>query len=397
MATREYPRKSNEYPEIMSKLDPLIIRVSPTVLLVGSTSYTAKVKLGTMFNGYYVNVSGVGLPILKQEVDISGHSNTNGTGNKGENSDAWNYIISQAEAWMDTLEQSMLSNNSSKNIVDLLREIKFQNHFDLSGHTDMIEPYKDSVEVCTEEPTYPQSILAQLTSLNTNLTTLNQHMTNMEQRMVAMEEKIDNITPALTALTNRIGSEGTTIEGTIQSTGTEIATAIENGLTSLVGQMNTMNTNITTVGTDVLKVYSSVGPAAASSPTSIRALLDGWIPNINTINTINGTVNTINSNVSSVKSTVEAIRTVDVPDIKNTISSSSSSGAVSDLSGTVNSMFNVVNSIYGKVDYVDDIDVDRVNRMVLWLGDTDNKAEYLSYAIHEDNGDHYVDAKILGN
>lgn len=397
MATRDYPRKANEYPEIMSKLDPLIIRVSPTVLLVGSTSYTAKVKLGTMFNGYHVNVSGVGLPILKQEVDISGHSNTNGTGNKGENSDAWNYIISQAEAWMDTLEQSMLSNNSSKNIVDLLREIKFQNHFDLSGHTDMIEPYKDSVEVCTEEPTYPQSMLTQLISLNTNLTTLNQHMTNMEQRMVAMEEKINNITPALTALTNRIGSEGTTIEGTIQSTGTEIATAIENGLTSLVGQMNTMNTNITTVGTDVLKVYSSVGPAAAGSPTSIRALLDGWIPNINTISTINGTVNTINSNVSSVKSTVEAIRTVDVPDIKNTISSSSSSGAVSDLSGTVNSMFNVVNSIYGKVDYVDDIDVDKVNRMVLWLGDTDNKAEYLSYAIHEDNGDHYVDAKILGN
>lgn len=397
MATRDYPRKANEYPEIMSKLDPLIIRVSPTVLLVGSTSYTTKVKLGTMFNGYYVNVSGVGLPILKQEVDISGHSNTNGTGNKGENSDAWNYIISQAEAWMDTLEQSMLSNNSSKNIVDLLREIKFQNHFDLSGHTDMIEPYKDSVEVCTEEPTYPQSMLTQLISLNTNLTTLNQHMTNMEQRMVAMEEKINNITPALTALTNRIGSEGTTIEGTIQSTGTEIATAIENGLTSLVGQMNTMNTNITTVGTDVLKVYSSVGPAATGSPTSIRALLDGWIPNINTISTINGTVNTINSNVSSVKSTVEAIRTVDVPDIKNTISSSSSSGAVSDLSGTVNSMFNVVNSIYGKVDYVDDIDVDKVNRMVLWLGDTDNKAEYLSYAIHEDNGDHYVDAKILGN
>lgn len=390
MATREYPRKSDEYPEIMSKLDPLIIRVSPTVLLVGSTSYTAKVKLGTMFNGYYVNVSGVGLPILKQEVDISGHSNTNGTGNKGENSDAWNYIISQAEAWMDTLEQSMLSDNSSKNIVDLLREIKFQNHFDLSGHTDMIEPYKDSVEVCTEEPTYPQSMLTQLISLNTNLTTLNQHMTNMEQHMTVMEEKINNITPALTALTNRIGSEGTTIEGTIQSTGTEIATAIENGLTNLVGQMNTMNTNITTVGTDVLKVYSSVGPAAAGSPTSIRALLDGWVPNINTISTIN-------SNVSSVKSTVEAIRTVDVPDIKNTISSSSSSGAVSDLSGTVNSMFNVVNSIYGKVDYVDDIDVDRVNRMVWWLGDTDNKAEYLSYAIHEDNGDHYVDAKILGN
>lgn len=390
MATREYPRKSDEYPEIMSKLDPLIIRVSPTVLLVGSTSYTAKVKLGTMFNGYYVNVSGVGLPILKQEVDISGHSNTNGTGNKGENSDAWNYIISQAEAWMDTLEQSMLSDNSSKNIVDLLREIKFQNHFDLSGHTDMIEPYKDSVEVCTEEPTYPQSMLTQLISLNTNLTTLNQHMTNMEQHMTVMEEKINNITPALTALTNRIGSEGTTIEGTIQSTGTEIATAIENGLTNLVGQMNTMNTNITTVGTDVLKVYSSVGPAAAGSPTSIRALLDGWVPNINTISTIN-------SNVSSVKSTVEAIRTVDVPDIKNAISSSSSSGAVSDLSGTVNSMFNVVNSIYGKVDYVDDIDVDRVNRMVWWLGDTDNKAEYLSYAIHEDNGDHYVDAKILGN
>lgn len=395
MATRTYPRDPSEYPEIMSKLDPLIIRVSPTVLLVGSTTYTVKVKLGSMFNGYLIHVSGVGLPILKQEVDISGHSNTNGTGNKGEQSDAWNYIVEQGTDWLDKLEQSMLTNSSSKNIVDLLREIKFQNHFDLSGHTEMIEPYKDSVEVCIEGHTYPQDMLTQLITLNTNLTTLINSINGengLNARITNVEQKVDNITPALNDITSQIGNLSTTLDNSTHDASAEISEAIQTGLNSLVAQMNVMNTNITTVDTDVNKVYNSVGPARTDGqgPVTIRALLDSWNTNV-------GYISGIRTNVNSVKSTVETIRSVDVPDIKTTIGNNSSSGAVSDLSGVVSSIQGTVNGIYSKVDYVDGIDVERVNRMVYWLGDSDNKAEHLSYAIHEDNGDYYVDAKILGS
>ena len=132
MVNRTYPRSEhdpNEYPEIMSKMDPLIIRVSPTVLLVGATTYTAKVKLGYNFNGFMVYVSSVGIPIYKEEVDITG-LNAEGTNNVGEGSDAYDYVKNKARDWMDTLEKSMLDDSKEKNIVDLLREIKYQMHFE---------------------------------------------------------------------------------------------------------------------------------------------------------------------------------------------------------------------------------------------------------------------------
>ena len=132
MAKREYPRNDNEYPEVMSKMDPLIIRVDPLVMVVGSTTYTAKVKIGYKFNGFLVHVSGVGIPIYKEVVDITGYNT--GKTTTGEGSDAYKYVQDKARDWMDTLEKSMLDDNKEKNIVDLLRELKYQMHFDLSGH-----------------------------------------------------------------------------------------------------------------------------------------------------------------------------------------------------------------------------------------------------------------------
>lgn len=331
--TRDYPRNIDEYPEIMSKLDPLIIRVSPTVLLVGSTSYTAKVKMGSMFNGYYIHVSGVGLPILKQDVDISGQSSTNGKGNKGENSDAWNYITDMARDWLDILEQSMLSNNSGKNIVDLLREIKFQNHFDLSGHTDMIEPYKDSVEVCTEGHTYPQDMLEQLTLLNSNLKVLNEAIngTNgLNKRVSDIEDKVNKNAEAIAALTEKLNTSlsnmsttmsnmSNSVSDSITKTGTQISTAVENGLDSLVGQMGTMNTNIESVDSYIHYIYNE------------------WDSNVKTIPNIKDIVDTISGRVL-------AIRDEDVPSIKATIASNNSSGAVGQVGSAVAEVMSKLNS-----------------------------------------------------
>lgn len=178
----EYPRKPDEYPEIMSKMDPLIIRVSATVLLVGSTTYTAKIKLGYKFNGFVVNVTGVGIPIYTEEVDIANASTTNKSRQNGM-SDAYNKVAEKATEWMDNLEKSMIDDTKEKNIVDLLREIKYQMHFDSSGHKypAIIKPnepgyneeeYDPRMEVCTEVPTYITDIYKLLAEMNARLNNL---------------------------------------------------------------------------------------------------------------------------------------------------------------------------------------------------------------------------------
>ena len=99
MAERTYPRPDTDYPEIVSKVDPFVIRVSPTVLVMGSTSYTAKIKMGMQFNGFNIYASSVGIPIYSEPVDISGESNNGSL--TGEGSDAWNYIKNKARDWLD--------------------------------------------------------------------------------------------------------------------------------------------------------------------------------------------------------------------------------------------------------------------------------------------------------
>lgn len=160
-------KTTGDYPVVISKMDPLIIRVSPLVLVVGTTSYSAKIKTAIKWKGFYIYSSGLGEPIYQQEFKNSDNlQNTN-----SENSPLYLAVKEEATKWIDSLEDSFAT-ASEKNIVDMLREIKFQNHFDLTGHTANASDYPN-LEMCTETPTYIHKILEQLTELNVKLNNLN--------------------------------------------------------------------------------------------------------------------------------------------------------------------------------------------------------------------------------
>lgn len=160
-------KTTGDYPVVISKMDPLIIRVSPLVLVVGTTSYSAKIKTAIKWKGFYIYSSGLGEPIYQQEFKNSSNlQNTN-----SENSPLYLAVKEEATKWIDSLEDSFAT-ASEKNIVDMLREIKFQNHFDLTGHTANASDYPN-LEICTGTPTYIHKILEQLTELNVKLNNLN--------------------------------------------------------------------------------------------------------------------------------------------------------------------------------------------------------------------------------
>ena len=301
MANRQpdkYPRKPDEYPEIMSKMDPLIIRVSPTVLLVGSTTYTAKIKLGYRFNGFHVNVTGVGIPIYKEEVDIGNKSTTNksATGN----SDAYDYVEKKACAWMDELEKSMISDSKEKNVVDLLREIKYQMHFDASGHkypaiVPGTDEYDARMEVCTEVPTYIEDLytmLLQITIRLDNLTSvinggqlkkLREDSVEYNQETGKFVYHEDNVGNAVKGLNERIEElndsigtgkdEGQTKES-LQSRITKLQESIgdpSNG--TVMSKLDTVGTNVNTVATNVNTVATRLAGEGEDIYSAVQILV----------------------------------------------------------------------------------------------------------------------------
>lgn len=352
MADEKVRPLHTEYPVVVSKIDPLIVRVSATVLLVGSTSYTAKVKMGQMFNGFHVYVSSVGAPIYKEAVDISPY-NVTADNNHGEGSDAWNHIESCACSWMDDLEDSMEKSTTQKNVVDLLREIKFQQHFDMSGH--IIDPNWEQdypgMEFCPETPVYMNDIINHLTTLTDTLSNVINKIDLWQQ---ATEEKLSNINTSIGKVETAVAKLDTTntrldaIETqlntmnntTLPNNAQTISNAITTGLQTLVSRMNAMNTAIGNVKTDTNNILTS----NTNGLPSVKTVVNNRTSEIQ--NTSSALLYKVNSTATTINSTVNTIHTTDKNAILDAISSGSGSSAagieevldaIDTLSGTVTS------------------------------------------------------------
>ena len=240
-------KTTGDYPVVISKMDPLIIRVSPLVLVVGTTSYSAKIKTAIKWKGFFIYSSGLGEPIYQQEFKNSDNlQNTN-----SENSPLYLAVKEEATKWIDSLEDSFAT-ASEKNIVDMLREIKFQNHFDLTGHTANASDYPN-LEMCTDTPTYIHKILEQLTELNVKLNNL-----------------------------NAIIFGGTLQEVTVSKDGTEISVVnvkdgeitSDNNSTlknkSIIAKMTSLSDKMTTLSDKVENVQKSIGIADDKNETTVQ-------------------------------------------------------------------------------------------------------------------------------
>lgn len=335
-----------EYPAVISKLDPLMIRVSETVLLVGSTSYTAKVKMGAMFNGFFVYVSGVGTPIFKEKVDITYYS-TESDNNRSEGSNAWQHITAQARDWMDDLEESMQSEDAQKNIVDLLREMKYQEHYDETGgiiDEDYLAKYGANFEFVTNQPSYVSLILQQLEVLNEAINGtngLNARISKIETKVGDIDNTLNQtIDPSIDAIkgsvdtsnTNlsNINGQLTTMNNTTLPTNVAqpIATAITNGLQSLVGKMN-----------DVLdEVLLVKGYVSTDNGGTVTSIMD----RANTILNDNSTgIPSVNNKLTDGSTGLSAIKNY----VENRTSEIQSNGDI--YTGVANIFSEIENNTYG--------------------------------------------------
>ena len=369
----------NEYPIVLSKQDPLIVRVNALSLVVGDSSFNAKVKMGSMYTGFYIYTSGLGEAVAKVEVSIDGYNN-NYVPNNAYNTDAYNYITEQATIWMDNLQKSFTENTGQKNLVELLESVIRETERD----GEVVHEVRIDSEVVAD-------------AINDTLTyTENSVTKSATEYLKNIYEKLDSISDGMT----NISSSDTANFANI------IAKSIEDGLTSLVTQMNAIKADVallkTAIGSmddstsansicgTVKNLKSNVGDISDSTTSTlcgvantIKLTTDNTDTTTTTINTNLGTMSdtgtsTVCGVVKNVKSTVDTIHTTDVQTITNAISSSSSTGAVSDLS-------TVVSRIEGKVDTINS-NTNSSSTLQSRVNTTNNDVTYLKTALTGTNG-----------
>ena len=359
----EYP----VYPIVVSKQDPLIVRVNALSLVVGDSSFTAKVKMGTMYNGFFVYTTGIGEPITKVEVSVSGYNNTY-VSDSGH-TEAYNHIVNVATKWMDELQESFTVSEGPKNLVELIQSlVKVISTDPETGDVGELR-VNNTEALYTGEP--KKSIAECVNDINDKLVITDTNGTK------SITDYLKSIDANIKKIADALGQESENNQNFAKI----IADAVTEGLSNMVTQMDAMNTTITGVKNVV-----------------------GTIQDTSADNTLCGTVNDI-------KSTANTIHTTDVSDIKSAITSSSSSGDVSAIKTLVeqidrntnsasalmsNSSVAATKSSEAALNTKDtkDINVSNLNYVTDFLH-RNNTAQTMSNAFDFDGTHNFVNAKII--
>lgn len=292
----------DQYPVVLSKQDPLIVRVDDLMLVVGTTAYSAKIKIGTLYAGFYIHTNGIGEPIAKISVNVKDYS-LQRVDNDPTTSDAYKYVAEQAATWMDNLERSFTESTDTKNLVEVIQEV-------IEGEgTDNAQIRIDKNDEAVVEA-------------------INSVAESTSDKLQDIVDKLDNIDTNLSSIVSALGTGNSTFAKLI-------ADAITNGLQTLTSEMSTMNTNINTVSTNMGAFES--GTTLKSMITGVQTSVDDVPTNSEMTNLISGTGG------NSVKSMINAQTT----DIEQAISSSggSSGQAISGVSQQVTNLANTVNGM----------------------------------------------------
>lgn len=235
---------AESYPKVISKQDPLIVRVDALILLVDSTTYSAKIKFGIALKAFNIYSSGLGSPIYQQDVDVSGMSEEG-----VEDSDAYKAIVTEATLWIDKLEDSFSSATSGKSLVDVVNELKAQSHFDITG----------SEELHTDEMVFDNTASNLITTIN-----------NLSLKLDKLD-KLDSITDALTSIKNKLCDSSTTL-------GDQIASAVETALDGIMGEFADLSTaisgDISTLSSTINDIKSTVNNINNTSDTINNRIYD---------------------------------------------------------------------------------------------------------------------------
>ena len=336
---------SSEYPVVVYKQDPLIVRVNALSLVVGSTSFYAKIKIGTMYNGFYVYSSALGEPIAKISSSATNRSET-----------ALKSMISEeAAVWMDSLQNSFVESTGQKNLVELLEtvienaETGAEIRIDATD-TDVAEALNNlnskfiygDVESGTTVAEYSKQLNEKFINTNDSNKTIVDYMKSLDDKLTynskSIAEYLSSIDENIKTIAKALSEVGSDKENFAKV----IAKAVQEGLSSMVTQMNAMNVSITsvkdTIGTkddeNTTTLFGTVNTAKSTTDninTNVGSTSDSGT------STLCGIANTIKGNVDTVEDSVSIIKTT-TSDMSTTMGKVSDSSSAQTMCGILNNI-----------------------------------------------------------
>lgn len=243
------------YPTVISKQSPLIVRVSETMLLVDSTSYSAKIKLGVQHRGFYIYVSGLGTPIYTYETDGDGKSEEGGS-----NSDLHAYLTDLAREWLDNLQDSF-AESSEVSLTEAIQALMYQLHLDVTGDSPDSIPEDILKFVDTESNTLQEQLDVIKTELSTKLDSIVSQLNLIKEELVTMDNSISGIKSDFDTLNGKVE----TLNTNVSSIATNVS-ALDDNLNGVNGSVPTL---ITSLESSISSHASSIGESVNNAITHI--------------------------------------------------------------------------------------------------------------------------------
>lgn len=299
-----------DYPKVISIQDPMIVRVSPTILAVNGTTFTAKIKEGIQHRGFNIYASSIGYPIYIHSV-----SDKEASGYSIEGDDLKNYITDLASKWLDDLQNSFVE-SQDLSMTQLLQALLYQLHYDISGAVptdipdkiraildfsskpikEMIEDVSESIDVVAETI---DTVSEKLNTIDTTLQTIGN---KIDTSIGDVKTSIDSVETAIEAVSDTLADEETGLP--------MIASSISDINTSMQTLDTHTNTSLMAIVNKLADSDKTLGKQIEDSVSNAMAHMDGRFDDIDTaVSTVNTNVQTVNTNVQSVNTTALAIST----------------------------------------------------------------------------------------
>ena len=124
---------TTEYPTVLRMSDPLLIRFDELSLLVGNTTFWAKIKFGVKFKGFMIFVSGNSMPVYIDDRTSEFPEKVSAGSVQINKKDKLSKLNKYAKEWIDKLEKAIAEQQTDNPVVRAIDRMTYQLHYDLTG------------------------------------------------------------------------------------------------------------------------------------------------------------------------------------------------------------------------------------------------------------------------
>lgn len=280
-------------PYVVRAADPLVIRVDEMSLLVGSSNFYAKVKIG--LPGYMIYCSGLGTPILTKEIPLSGtvQMYDGGTGNV-TTEQKLDQLNEAAKKWIDDLEDSFSDIDTDSSIKAAIDRLCWQLHYDITKTSANMPQDMANVDIDKTADT----VNDYNSTMSTDLQTIAGNLRGEGEYTIS--KALRDSSTSDVSISNQIKLQQAALSQTLNSMDSTL-TSVKTNTDNISGDTGSIKSSSTTIVTNTGNTATNTSNTAANTNNIVN--------NTNYLSGISNNVSTISTKVSNIETDTDTIKT----------------------------------------------------------------------------------------